>query len=76
MQKFTFKRQDTGLFTDQQLNLACQQERLLPFINRVFSKANFQQQIASKNNTSVMINERYWQLLYLKIMLKSKQRIR
>lgn len=48
MQKFTFKRQDTGLFTDQQLNLACQQERLLPFINRVFSKANFQQQIASK----------------------------
>jgi bacillithiol biosynthesis cysteine-adding enzyme BshC len=48
MQKFTFKRQDTGLFTDQQLNLACQQERLLPFINRVFSKANFKQQIASK----------------------------
>jgi bacillithiol biosynthesis cysteine-adding enzyme BshC len=48
MQKFTFKRQDTGLFTDQQLNLACQQERLLPFINRVFSKANFDQQIASK----------------------------
>lgn len=48
MQKFTFKRQDTGLFTDQQLNLACQQEQLLPFINRVFSKANFEQQIASK----------------------------
>ena len=48
MQKFTFKRQDTGLFTDKQLNLACQQEQLLPFINRVFSKANFEQQIASK----------------------------
>lgn len=48
MQKFTFKRQDTGLFTDQQLNLASQQERLLPFINRVFSKANFEKQIASK----------------------------
>ncbi len=48
MQKFTFKRQDTGLFTDQQLNLACQQEQLLPFINRVFSKADFEQQIASK----------------------------
>ena len=48
MQKFTFKRQDTGLFTDQQLNLACKQERLLPFINRVFSKDNFEQQIALK----------------------------
>ncbi|MBP6090973.1 MAG: bacillithiol biosynthesis cysteine-adding enzyme BshC [Crocinitomicaceae bacterium] len=48
MQKFTFKRQDTGLFTDQQLNLACHQERLLPFINRVFSKENFEQQIALK----------------------------
>ncbi len=48
MQKFTFKRRDTGLFTDQQLNLACHQERLLPFINRVFSKENFEQQIALK----------------------------
>ena len=48
MQKFTFKRHDTGLFTDQQLNLACKQERLLPFINRVFSKENFEQQIALK----------------------------
>ena len=47
MQKFTFKRQDTGLFTDQQLNLACQQEQLLHFINRVFSKANFELKLPS-----------------------------
>lgn len=40
MQTFKFNRNETNLFDAQQANLVYDQERFLPFINRVFSKEN------------------------------------
>lgn len=49
MQKFTFNRQLTSLFTEQQNLLACEQDQLLQFIGHTFSKVNFEKQIAEKS---------------------------
>lgn len=51
MQKFTFDRKNTGLFTDQQNKLAYDQEELLSFIGHTFSKENIERQISDKNKT-------------------------
>lgn len=51
MQKFTFNRQSTGLFTDQQIKLSYNQEEFLPFIGQTFSKENFLKQIKAKKNS-------------------------
>lgn len=40
MQTFKFNRNETNLFDSQQANLVYDQERFLPFLNRVFSKEN------------------------------------
>lgn len=48
MQKFTFNRQATGLYTDQQIKLSNNQEELLSFIGHKFSKENFKKQIKEK----------------------------
>lgn len=49
MQKFTFHRNSTGLFTDQQNKLVYDQEELLEFIENTFSKDNFERQIKLKS---------------------------
>jgi bacillithiol biosynthesis cysteine-adding enzyme BshC len=49
MQKFTFNRQLTGLFTEQQNLLAYEQDQLLQFLGHAFSKVNFEKQIADKS---------------------------
>lgn len=49
MQKFTFHRQSTDLFTDQQNQLVYGQEDLLPFIQFTFSKEHFEKQIQLKS---------------------------
>ena len=48
MQKFNFHRQLTELFTDQENQLAYNQEQLLSFINLPFSIKNFEKQISQK----------------------------
>lgn len=48
MHKFTFHRQLTGLFTDQQNQLAYNQEQVLPFIRQTFSEAHYEKQIDLK----------------------------
>lgn len=48
MQKITFNRKITGQFTAHQLNLAYNQEELLPFISQSFSKENILQQLLLK----------------------------
>ncbi len=48
MHKFTFHRQLTGLFTDQQNQLAYNQEQVLPFICQTFSVAHYEKQIDLK----------------------------
>ena len=48
MQKFTFNRQLTGLFTEQQNLFAYEQDQLLQFLGHSFSKGNFEKQIAAK----------------------------
>lgn len=48
MHKFTFHRQLTGLFTDQQNQLAYNQEQVLPFIRQTFSVAHYEKQIDLK----------------------------
>lgn len=48
MHKFTFHRQLTGFFTDQQNLLAYNQEQLLPFIGHAFSEGMFEKQIERK----------------------------
>lgn len=50
MQKFTFHRQKTGLFTDQQNQLAYSQDQLHAFIGGAFSKESFEEQIQIKRN--------------------------
>jgi bacillithiol biosynthesis cysteine-adding enzyme BshC len=49
MQKFTFDRRTTGLFTDQQNLFSYDQERLLPFLNRAFSIENIANQVYDKS---------------------------
>ena len=62
MQKFTFNRNITGFFSDQQNRLAYDQESLLPFIQRVFSKEAFRKQVELKavtytdNQRSTLLN--------------------
>jgi bacillithiol biosynthesis cysteine-adding enzyme BshC len=51
MQKSRFNRQTTGLFTDQQNQLAYKQDDLLPFIGHTFSKENFKKQIQEKGRS-------------------------
>ena len=48
MHKFSFHRQLTGLFTDQQNQLAYNQEQVIPFINQTFSEQHYEKQIALK----------------------------
>jgi bacillithiol biosynthesis cysteine-adding enzyme BshC len=48
MHKFIFNRQLTGLFTDQQNQLAYNQEQVLPFIGQPFSLENYTKQIVQK----------------------------
>lgn len=50
MQKFTFHRQVTGFYTDQQIKLSYNQDELLSFIGQQFSKENFRKQIKEKAN--------------------------
>jgi len=50
MQKFTFHREKTRAFTDQQNQLIYRQDELLSFINLPFSIENFKQQIETKRN--------------------------
>jgi len=49
MQKFTFHRDATGLFSEQQNRLIYRQEELLNFIGLPYSRENFQKQV--KQNT-------------------------
>jgi uncharacterized protein YllA (UPF0747 family) len=49
MQKFTFHRDATGLFSEQQNRLIYRQEELLNFIGLPYSRENFQRQV--KQNT-------------------------
>ncbi len=49
MQKFTFDRRQTELFSDQQNLLAYDQERLRSFIGRTFTLDNVQKQIGDKS---------------------------
>lgn len=51
MQKFTFHRKQTGFFSDQQNRLAYDQESLLPFIQRVFTKEAFDKQVELKRSS-------------------------
>ena len=51
MQKFKIPRSHTGYFTEQQLALASDQEKVLPFIQQTFSREHFAKQIARKENT-------------------------
>ncbi|MEY3438515.1 MAG: hypothetical protein RL265_1100, partial [Bacteroidota bacterium] len=51
MQKFTFHRQETRLFTEQQVKLSYEQDGLLSFIGTTFSKENFAKQLKEKKNT-------------------------
>ena len=50
MQKFKIPRSHTGYFTEQQLALASEQEKVLPFIQHTFSREHFEKQIALKRN--------------------------
>lgn len=67
MQKFTFDRQATGLYTDQQMRLLNNQEELLSFIGQAFSKENFRKQIKEKGNSFTK-----YQREILSSVLKSK----
>ncbi len=58
MQKFTFPRTQTGFFTDQQNRLSVDQESILPFIQRVFSKESFEKQYALKGEHYPIANRK------------------
>jgi hypothetical protein len=45
MQKFTFHRDATGLFSEQQNRLIYRQEELLNFIGLPYTRENFQKQV-------------------------------
>ena len=68
MQKFKIPRSHTGYFTEQQLMLATDQEKVLPFIQETFSREHFAKQIELKQK-SFGAHERavlkaYWEGLY------------
>jgi bacillithiol biosynthesis cysteine-adding enzyme BshC len=48
MQRYTFNRKQTNLFTEQQNQLVYQQDELLSFIGHTFSKENFRHQLKEK----------------------------
>lgn len=50
MQKFTFHRDKTGLFTEQQNRMVYRQEELLDFLHLPYRKASFKKQIELKRN--------------------------
>ena len=51
MQKFKIPRSHTGYFTEQQLVLASDQEKVLPFIQATFSREHFEKQMSLKAKT-------------------------
>lgn len=51
MQKFTFHRDATGLFSEQQNRLIYRQEELLNFIGLPYTRENFQKQVKQKQDT-------------------------
>ena len=52
MQTFKFNRAETNLFDGQHINLVYNQEMLLPFIQRTFSKENIEKQVDLKSDFS------------------------
>ena len=68
MQKFTIPRSHTGYFTEQQLMLATDQEKVLPFIQQTFSLEHFANQIELKQKSfgsqQRTILKAYWEELY------------
>jgi bacillithiol biosynthesis cysteine-adding enzyme BshC len=58
MQKYTFDRRDTRLFSEQQNLFAYDQERLLQFIGRTFSMKNMEEQLREKSNEFSMDKRR------------------
>jgi bacillithiol biosynthesis cysteine-adding enzyme BshC len=50
MQRYTFNRKQTNLFTEQQNQIVYQQEELLSFIGHTFSKENFRHQLKEKSS--------------------------
>ena len=51
MQKFTFHRESTGLFSEQQNRLMYRQEELLSFIDLPYTPTNFAKQVTRKTKT-------------------------
>jgi hypothetical protein len=70
MQKFNFHRQLTELFTDQENQLAYNQEQLLSFINLPFSVKNFEKQISQKEASFTAENR---ELLFTELCNKYTQ---
>jgi bacillithiol biosynthesis cysteine-adding enzyme BshC len=68
MQKFKIPRSHTGYFTEQQLVLATDQEKVLPFIQHSFSLAHFAQQIERKEKSfgphERTVLKAYWEAAY------------
>lgn len=68
MQKFKIPRSHTGYFTEQQLMLATDQEKVLPFIQQTFSREHFANQIELKEKTFGVqqraVLKMYWEELY------------
>ena len=68
MQKFNIPRSHTGYFTEQQLMLASDQEKVIPFIQESFSLEHFTHQIETKKNSfganSRAVLKAYWEELY------------
>ena len=68
MQKFNIPRSHTGYFTEQQLILASDQGKVLPFIQNSFSLEHFANQIELKKNSfgtnSREILKAYWEDFY------------
>jgi len=70
MQKINFHRQLTELFTDQENQLAYNQEQLLSFINLPFSIKNFEKQIKQKE---VSFTAEQRELLFTELLNKYAQ---
>ena len=68
MQKFKIPRSHTGYFTEQQLVLATDQEKVLPFIQHSFSLEHFAQQIERKEKSfgphERAVLKAYWEAAY------------
>lgn len=52
MQTFKFHRSETNLFDEQHISLVYNQEMMLPFIQRVFSRENIEKQVGLKESFS------------------------